>query len=68
MGWCFAKVNNKLAEIVFDDDKPLKSKIFGHAYVKRENYKTKHEQKMIDADLKKVKVVYRNKKYKLIKI
>lgn len=67
MGWCFAKVNNKLAEIFFDDDKPLKSKIFGHCYIKREEYKTKREQKMIDEDIKKVRVVFRNKKYKLVK-
>ncbi|MBU1046792.1 hypothetical protein KKH36_03375 [Patescibacteria group bacterium] len=68
MRWCFGKVNNRLAEIYFDDDKLLESKIFGHCYIKQENYKTKKEQKMIEKDLKKVKVVYRNKKYKLVKV
>ncbi len=68
MGWCFGKVNNRLAEVYFDDDKPLKSRVFGHFYVKQENYKTKKEQKMIEKDLKKVRIVYRNKKYKLIEM
>jgi hypothetical protein len=38
----------------------------GHCYVKKEDYKTKQEQKWIEEDTKRVKVVYRNKKYKLI--
>jgi len=46
MSWCFAIVNNRLAEIYFEEkmDKP---KIIGYCYVKKEEYKTKREQKWI---------------------
>ena len=40
MNWSFAKINNKLAEIYFDD-KQGKPKIFGHYLVKKSEYKTK---------------------------
>jgi len=65
MSWCFAIVNNKLAEIYFNKTKAGKPKIWGHCFVNRKDYKTKQEQKWIDLDTKKVKVIYRNKKYKL---
>lgn len=54
-GWSFAIVNGRLAEIHF-------AKSFGiwaHAYVKRSSFKTKSEQKMIDADIKKCQFSYR---------
>lgn len=66
MSWCFAIVNNRLAEVYFDKTKTGKSKIWGHCYVKKEEYKTQREQKWIEEDTKRVRVVYRNKKYKLI--
>jgi len=66
MSWCFAIVNNKLAEIYFDKKKNGQKKIWGHCYVKKKDYKTKQEQKWIIEDTKRVKMVYRNKKYKLI--
>ena len=65
MSWCFGIVNNKLAEIYFEKKK-RKTRIIGHCYVKKEDYKTKQEQKWIAQDTKKVKVIYRDKKYKLI--
>jgi hypothetical protein len=65
MGWCFAIVNNRLAEIYFDKKKNGQIKIWGHCYVKREDYKTKREQGWIAQDIKKVRVAYRNKKYRL---
>lgn len=68
MRWCFAIVNNKLAEIYFKKKKNGKNKIFAHCYIKREDFKTKKEQKQIFEDIKRVKVIYRNKKYKLISI
>ena len=41
-GWCFAIVNNKLAEIFFEnDDKKKKSVVWAHCYVERSEYKTK---------------------------
>lgn len=67
MVWCFAIINNRLGEIYFDKKKNSRIKILGHCYVKREDFKTKQEQKCITADIKKVRVVYRNKKYRLIK-
>lgn len=65
MGWCFAIINGRLGEIYFDKKKNGQIKIWGHCYVKREGF-SKQEQKWIDEDIKKTKVVYRNKKYKLI--
>jgi len=60
-GWCFAVLNSKLAEIYFDK----KKNVWGHCFVKRSEY-TKREQKMIDADIKKVRFVYKNRKYNKI--
>ena len=65
MGWCFAIVNNRLAEIYFDGKKRNPAKIWGHCYVKKQDYKSKQEKKWIEKDIKNMKVVYRNKKYKV---
>ncbi len=65
-GWCFAIVNNKLAEIYFDTKKG-RSSIWAHCYVKKSEYKIKREQKMILDDTKKYKFFYRNKKYKRVR-
>ena len=63
-GWCFAIVNNRLAEIFFENnDRKKKSTVWGHCYVKRSEYKTKREQRQIDTDIKKCRFTYRNKKY-----
>jgi hypothetical protein len=40
--------------------------IFGHCYVDRKSYKTKIEQKMINADIKNHRFSYRKEKYRLI--
>jgi len=64
MGWCFAIINGKLAEMFFEPRKTGNPKIMGHAYVEREEYKTKREQKMIDMDIAKYRFSYRNKIYK----
>lgn len=40
MPWCFAIINNKLAEIYFEKKKG-KIKIEGHCYVKKEEFKTR---------------------------
>ncbi len=58
-GWSFAKVNGRLAEIHFDK----KYGVYAHAYVKRSEYKTKREQKMIDVDIKKCQFIYRKGYY-----
>ena len=62
MSQCFAIVNNRLAEIYFDKKKNGQTKIWGHCYVQKEDYKTKQEQKWFIRDIKRVKVMYRNKK------
>lgn len=62
MNWCFAKVNHKLAEIYFKG-KPGKSKILGHCFVKKSEYKTKKELKWLKEDVKKFQLIYKNNKY-----
>jgi len=66
MCWCFAIINNKLAEIYFDKNKKGKSKFFGHCCVKKEEFKTKAEQKAINEDIAKYRFVYRKGEYKRI--
>lgn len=61
-GWCFAKVNNKLAEIFFERRRG-KLIFFGHCYVKRADYKTRRDQKWINSDIKKYDFIYKNKEY-----
>ena len=63
MSWCFAYVNNKLAEIYFQKNKNG-IKLQGHCYVKKSDYETKKEQSWIEKDTTKFRFVYRNKKYK----
>lgn len=63
MNWCFALVNNRLAEIFFEKGKK-KPKIFSHCYVKAEEYKTKQEKKWIREDISRFQFVYRKNKYK----
>ncbi|MDP3725500.1 MAG: hypothetical protein Q8R20_03475 [Nanoarchaeota archaeon] len=65
MSWCFAVVNNKLAEIFFDDTK-RKLNIRGHCYVKEEEYTSKKEKKWIEEDVARFRFVYRDKKYKRV--
>lgn len=69
MSWCFAIVNNRLAEIYFDEGGGGGiRKITNHCYVKKEEFKTKQEQRWIWEDTKRVRVVYKNKCYKLLKL
>ncbi len=63
MSWCFAIINNKLAEIYFEEGKNM-PKIIGHCYVKVEEYKTKKEQKYIKEDTVKFQFLYRKGLYK----
>ena len=64
MSWCFALINNRLAEIFFEKC-GRKIKILAHCYVKREEYKTKKELCWIDRETKKFRLSYRNKHYRL---
>lgn len=65
MMWCFGIVNQRLAEIYFYK-KDGQINVRGHCYVKKEDYKTKQEQKWIKQDIEMVKFAYRNKKYRLV--
>jgi len=64
MSWCFAIINNRLAEIYFNRKKIGKSKIMGHCYVKKEDFKAKEEQNAIKEDTAKYRFVYRKGEYK----
>lgn len=66
MSWCFAILNNKLAEIYFDETKK-DSKIWAHCYVKKANFKTRGERKWIEKDTAKLHLVYRKGKYRRVK-
>ena len=63
MSWSFAIVNGKLAEVFFDRKKNGSPVILGFCYVKKSEYKTKREHKMIAVDTKKYHITYRKKKY-----
>jgi hypothetical protein len=67
MNWCFAIVNNKIGEIYFDRSKSGRVSISNHCYVGKSEFKNKEERKALEEDIKKFKVIYKNKKYKLIK-
>ena len=64
MYWSFAILNGRLAEVFFDTLKGGKPKVHSHGYVKRTEYKTRHEKKMIDDDTKKNRLSYRKGKYR----
>jgi len=65
MSWCFAIINNKLAEIYFDKNLgSTKSKIVAHCYVAEQDYLTKEEKIWIKRDTKKFRFTYRNGNYK----
>ena len=66
MSWSFAIINGKLGEIYFEKTKNGQTKFLGHCYIAEGECITKQEQKCIDADTKKSRIVYRNKKYKVI--
>lgn len=63
MGWSFAMVNNRLAEIYFDHQKNGDPIMHAHCYVKKSEFKTKLERRHIEIDTKRYRFTYRNKKY-----
>jgi hypothetical protein len=66
VGWCFAIINGRLGEIYLKVDGGVNG-IWSHCYIKREEF-TKTEQKMIDKDIKKHRLVYRKGKYQQVKL
>jgi len=67
MSWCFAIINNRLAEIFFEKGK-TGAKITGHCYVQKVEYKMKREQKWIKEDTARLRFSYRNCRYKRLNI
>jgi len=63
MYWSFAIINGRLAEVFFDKkgDTPV---FLGHCYVRKEEYPTKREQRMIERDIKKNRLSYRKGEYR----
>jgi hypothetical protein len=66
MNWCFATINNRLGEIYFEKKKTGRIKFLGHCYIKKEDFKIKKQRNVLEEDIKKFKIIYRNKKYRLI--
>lgn len=65
MGWSFAKVNGRLAEVFFDrKDNEKEPRMRGHCYVSESEYKTKKEKKWIKQDTEKYQFSYRKKVYR----
>lgn len=65
MCWNFALINNRLAEIYFDENKNGKFKIWGHCHVNKSEFKTKKEQEWIRKDTEKLQYTYYKKKYRM---
>lgn len=63
MPWCFAIINNRLAEIFYEGKRLSSMRIYGHAYVNKNEYKTKTEQRWIEKDIEKFKFSYRKGRY-----
>lgn len=62
--WAFSLINGRLAEFHYEIEKGKSYLAYGHCYMKREEYKTKQEQKWIDKDTEKYRFTYRNKQYR----
>jgi len=63
MGWQFAIVNGRLAEIYFDELKGKRRCIRAHCHVDEKTKWTKEERRWIAIDKKHNRFSYRNKKY-----
>ena len=63
MGWCFAIVNGRLAEIFFEKTRNNVG-LAGHAYVNKGDYKTKREKMWIENDTGKFKLTYKKCVYR----
>ena len=63
MHWCFAKINGRLAEVYFEEEKG-ETFFYGHAYVKEEEFKTKKEKKWIKEGTTKYQLSYGKGCYK----
>jgi hypothetical protein len=64
--WSFAIVNNKLAEIHYEEKPNGSRRLYGHCHVKRSEYKTKLEKRYIEKDTKHMRFSWRKEKYKYL--
>ena len=64
--WAFALINGRLAEFHYEISKRKFYMSYGHCYVKREEYKTKKEQRWIDKDTEKYRFTYQKGKYRKV--
>lgn len=58
-GWCFGLINNRLAEIFYEQ-----GKIQGYCYVHEREYKTKQEHRWIREDTERVQLTLRKGVYR----
>jgi len=68
MCWSFATINGRIGEIYFNKDKNGRIRFEGHSYVKRSDFTIPAELRALEKDIKKYKVIYRNKRYKFVKL
>lgn len=70
MFWCFAIVNNRLAEIYFDNieegNKILGCHIEGHCYINKGDFQGKQDKEWIKKDTANFRFSYYGGKYKRI--
>ena len=64
--WAFALINRRLAEFHYEISSGKFYMTYGHCYVKREEYKTKREQRWIEKDTKKYRFTYQKGKYRRV--
>ena len=62
--WCFAFINNRLAELYFDRDKKGRLLLEGHGYIDDTKGWTREEKKWIPIDTKKYQFSYRKGYYR----
>ena len=65
--WCFALVNGRKGEIFFQQQANGKKKIIAHYYLKETDPIIKKMKTTINRETQELRVVYRNKKYRIIK-
>lgn len=64
MHWCFGLVNGRLAHVFFDIQKDGKKHVFAHSYINARELRSKREKEMMKSDVKKTRLLYRNRKYR----